>query len=200
MNSALLLRTASFAAHAHRKQRRKDPEGTPYINHPIGVADLIANVGGEDDIVVLQAALLHDTVEDTDVTLEQLKDEFGPEVAQVVAEVSDDKGLNKHERKLQQIEHAASASRRGKLVKLADKLYNLRDLKRQLPKHWSVKRAQAYFGWSREVINQVRGTNAALERELDKLFEGTMEVDGKEVPCIPPNYQDGDWTKDTPTE
>ena len=139
-------------------------------------------------------------MEDTEVTLEELKTEFGAEVAEVVAEVSDNKDLSKHERKRHQIEHSAQLSQRAKFVKLADKLYNLRDLQRQIPTKWTLARARAYFGWAREAINQIRGTSPALERELDKVFEGTFVVDGKEVACIDPDYKDGDWAKNTPTE
>ncbi|KAG9352297.1 hypothetical protein JZ751_020710 [Albula glossodonta] len=132
-DSVLLLETAHFAAEKHKNQRRKDPEGTPYINHPIGVARILSHEGGVTDIEVLQAALLHDTVEDTDTSFAELEAAFGPKVARIVREVTDDKTLAKQERKRQQVEHAPHCSHQAKLVKLADKLYNLRDLNRCTP-------------------------------------------------------------------
>ncbi|XP_026793559.3 guanosine-3',5'-bis(diphosphate) 3'-pyrophosphohydrolase MESH1 isoform X2 [Pangasianodon hypophthalmus] len=129
----LLLEAISFAAEKHRNQRRKDPDATPYINHPIGVARILSHEGGITDIEVLQAALLHDTIEDTDTTFEELEAMFGNKVARIVQEVTDDKTLPKQERKLLQVKHALHCSHQAKLVKLADKLYNLRDLNRCTP-------------------------------------------------------------------
>ncbi|XP_026234041.1 guanosine-3',5'-bis(diphosphate) 3'-pyrophosphohydrolase MESH1 [Anabas testudineus] len=172
MNSdaALLLETVNFAAEKHRNQRRKDVDGTPYINHPIGVARILSQEGGITDIEVLQAALLHDTVEDTDTTPAELEAKFGATVARIVQEVTDDKSLPKQERKLLQVEHAPHCSREAKLVKLADKLYNLRDLNRCTPVGWTAERVQEYFVWASEVVKGLKGTNAALEEKLEELF------------------------------
>lgn len=167
---ASVIKCVNFAALKHKDQRRKDPEKTPYINHPIGVAYLLVE-GGVRDIDVIQAALLHDTVEDTDTTNEELVQEFGPEVAGIVAEVTDDKNLDKQERKRLQIVHAAEASPKAKLVKLADKLYNLRDLDRTTPSGWTQERVQEYFHWASQVVAGCRGNNSFLEGELDKLFK-----------------------------
>ncbi|XP_014264849.2 guanosine-3',5'-bis(diphosphate) 3'-pyrophosphohydrolase MESH1 [Maylandia zebra] len=173
MNSdvALLLETVQFAAEKHRNQRRKDPEGTPYINHPIGVARILSHEGGVTDIEVLQAALLHDTVEDTDTTPAELEAKFGVTVARIVQEVTDDKSLPKQERKRLQVEHAPHCSQQAKLVKLADKLYNLRDLNRCTPVGWTAERVQEYFLWAFEVVNCLKGTNLALEKKLEELFK-----------------------------
>ncbi|KAK2920425.1 guanosine-3',5'-bis(diphosphate) 3'-pyrophosphohydrolase MESH1 [Channa argus] len=172
MNSdvVVLLETVNFAADKHRNQRRKDPDGTPYINHPIGVARILAHEGGITDINVLQAALLHDTVEDTDTSPAELEAKFGPTVARIVQEVTDDKSLAKQERKRQQVEHAPYCSREAKLVKLADKLYNLRDLNRCTPVGWTGERVQEYFVWACEVVKGLKGTNSALEEKLEELF------------------------------
>ncbi|XP_034053459.1 guanosine-3',5'-bis(diphosphate) 3'-pyrophosphohydrolase MESH1 [Gymnodraco acuticeps] len=172
MNSdaVLLLETVNFAAEKHRNQRRKDPEATPYINHPIGVARIISHEGGVANIEVLQAALLHDTVEDTDTSFAELEAKFGPIVARIVQEVTDDKSLSKQDRKRQQVEHAAHCSRQAKVVKLADKLYNLRDLNRCTPSGWTAERVQEYFVWASEVVKGLRGTNYALEERLEELF------------------------------
>ncbi|TMS13013.1 Guanosine-3',5'-bis(diphosphate) 3'-pyrophosphohydrolase MESH1 [Larimichthys crocea] len=163
MNSdaVLLLETVHFAAEKHRQQRRKDAEQTPYINHPVGT---------KESAYFVQAALLHDTVEDTDTTPAELEAKFGPIVARIVQEVTDDKSLPKQERKRQQVEHAPHCSHQAKLVKLADKLYNLRDLNRCTPVGWTAERVQEYFVWAREVVKGLRGTSSALEEKLDELF------------------------------
>ncbi|XP_053220743.1 guanosine-3',5'-bis(diphosphate) 3'-pyrophosphohydrolase MESH1 [Podarcis raffonei] len=166
-----LLDAADFAARKHAAQRRKDPEGTPYINHPIGVAQILAQEAGITEIAILQAALLHDTVEDTDTTFSEIEEHFGEEVRRIVEEVTDDKTLAKKVRKRLQIEQAAQSSREAKLVKLADKLYNLRDLNRCTPQGWSENRVQEYFHWASKVVTGLRGTNPVLEEKLWLLFK-----------------------------
>jgi len=181
-----LLRASSFAAVRHAEQKRKGT-GLPYIIHPIGVADILANEAGVDDVTVLQAALLHDVVEDTGTSIEEVHELFGIDVATIVAEVTDDKTLGKAERKRQQIAHAASASHGAKLVKLADKLYNLRDLQTSPPMNWELLRVQGYFVWSWFVVEGLRGTNAVLEAELDGVFASTVTFHGHQKPAIPAN-------------
>ncbi|XP_008048428.1 guanosine-3',5'-bis(diphosphate) 3'-pyrophosphohydrolase MESH1 isoform X2 [Carlito syrichta] len=173
MNSevAQLLEAADFAARKHSQQRRKDPEETPYINHPIGVARILTHEAGITDIVVLQAALLHDTVEDTDTTLDEVELHFGAPVRRLVEEVTDDKSLPKLERKRLQVVHAPHSSPGAKLVKLADKLYNLRDINRCTPKGWSEHRVQEYFTWAAQVVKGLQGTNQQLEEALKDLFK-----------------------------
>ena len=129
---AKVIKAADFAAKKHRDQRRKGLD-EPYINHPIGVANILANEGGIDDPIVLQAALLHDTVEDTETSLDEIEQEFGKIVRDVVDEVTDQKDLPSKERKRLQVINAPKKSPRAKLVKLADKLYNLRDLHKSPP-------------------------------------------------------------------
>ncbi|KAJ0001828.1 hypothetical protein NQD34_001624 [Periophthalmus magnuspinnatus] len=169
-DAVLLLETVNFAAEKHRTQRRKDPEATPYINHPIGVARILSHEAGVTDVSILQAALLHDTLEDTDTSLSELQSRFGPVVSGIVSEVSDDKSLSKAERKRLQVEHALHCSPQAKLVKLADKLYNLRDLQRVSPVGWSEQRVQEYFVWARDVVKGLRGTSPVLEQKLDQIF------------------------------
>ena len=137
---AQLLEALSFAADRHRDQRRKGAEASPYINHPIAVAEVLARVGGVSEIAVLQAAVLHDTLEDTNTTREELAARFGETVARIVAEVTDDKSLAKSERKQRQVEHALHLSREAKLVKLGDKICNVRDVLYAPPKKWSAER------------------------------------------------------------
>lgn len=120
---------------------------------------------------VIQAALLHDTVEDTDTSFEEIESVFGTKIRNIVEEVTDDKKLAKEMRKHLQIVHAPTSSREAKLVKLADKLYNLRDLEMQTPLGWTSKRVQEYFVWSKKVVDGLRGTNESMEKSLDELFK-----------------------------
>jgi GTP diphosphokinase / guanosine-3',5'-bis(diphosphate) 3'-diphosphatase len=161
----LVLQAAAFSAEKHRTQRRKDIE-TPYINHPIQLAYILVQADVEDP-KILAAALLHDTIEDTNTTLDEIEIVFGYEIARVVAECSDDKTLPKLERKQAQINHAASLSRAAKLVKLADKIANVSDIEGAPPAGWSVERKREYFDWAKAVVDQMRGTHPALEARFD---------------------------------
>jgi guanosine-3',5'-bis(diphosphate) 3'-pyrophosphohydrolase len=166
----LLLKALSFAAFKHRRQSRKGSEPFPYINHPIALADLLVRTGGVGDLETVAAALLHDTVEDTDTTLAEIEVEFGATISGLVAEVSDDKTLPKAERKLLEVRHASSLSPRARLIKLADKTCNLRDVIEDPPLGWSLKRKREYFDWAKMVVDQIRGTNSALENSFDAAF------------------------------
>ena len=163
-----LLQAIAYAADKHRDQRRKDANASPYINHPIALANVLANEGGIDDEAVLVAAILHDTIEDTDTTADELRRLFGKRITDIVLEVTDDKSLEKAERKRLQVEHAPHISRRAKLVKLADKICNLRDLASSPPSDWPEQRRQAYFDWAEQVVAGVRGRNAALDAAFDR--------------------------------
>jgi len=166
----LFLKALSFAAYKHRHQHRKGSKGIPYINHPIAVADLLVRTGNIRDPDTIAAALLHDTVEDTDTTLVELEAEFGPVISQLVAELSDDKSLPKEERKRLQVEHAPSLSHRARIVKLADKTCNLRGVVEDPPAEWSVEQKQKYFDWAKSVVDKIRGTNVKLENAFDEAF------------------------------
>jgi guanosine-3',5'-bis(diphosphate) 3'-pyrophosphohydrolase len=167
-NLPLVFKALLFAARKHRDQRRKDVEASPYINHPIALANLLCNEAGETDVTVLCSALLHDTVEDTDTTPEELELEFGREIRDIVLEVTDDKRLPKEERKRLQVEHANRASRSARLVKLADKTCNLRDLASSPPTSWPKERIDAYYQWAKEVVDRIRGTHEGLEQLFDQ--------------------------------
>jgi len=185
MEHVQLLYTVDFAARKHRQQIRKDPERTPYIVHPIGVARLLAEAG-VTDLATLQAAILHDTVEDTDTTFNELEQNFGAEVKTIVAECTDDKTLLKEERKRLQIETAPHKSFKAKQVKLADKLHNLRDMQRAIPVGWTKERVQEYYVWAKKVVNGCRGVNSSLEQQLDAIFEnGTLTYKGEVIKCHP---------------
>lgn len=166
-----ILAAIAFAADKHRNQRRKDAAASPYINHPIALANVLANEAGIDDERVLIAAILHDTVEDTETTAQELVRHFGQEIADIVLEVTDDKSLLKAERKQRQIDHAPTISRRAKLVKLADKICNLRDIAGSSPAGWSLRRKQDYFDWSKAVIDGLRGVHPSLEFIFDTAYK-----------------------------
>jgi guanosine-3',5'-bis(diphosphate) 3'-pyrophosphohydrolase len=167
---ALLIGALSFAADKHRNQRRKDKEASPYINHPIALASILSVEGGVDEGVVLCAAVLHDTIEDTETRYEELAGQFGREIADVVLEVTDDKALPKAERKQLQIEHAPRLSRAAKLVKLADKIANVRDVADHPPSEWPIERRREYFDWAKRVVDGLRGTHGRLEAAFDAAY------------------------------
>jgi len=166
----LIMKAMKFAAEKHRGQSRKDAANTPYINHPISVAGLLINAGGITDSNVIAAALLHDTVEDTDATVDDIEEIFGKTIRNIVIEVTDDKSLPSPERKRLQIEHAARLSHEARLVKLADKISNLQDIVTSPPVKWSLERKREYFDWAKEVIDQLRGTNEKLETLFDEVY------------------------------
>ena len=172
---ALLLKALTFAARKHRDQRRKDAQASPYINHPIALADVLVNEAGVTDVEVLCAALLHDTIEDTETTAEELEREFGSEIADIVTELTDNKMLKKRTRKRMQIAHAASASRQAKLVKLADKICNLRDVTARPPANWDLARRREYFDWAKTVVDRLRGANPRLEAAFDRAYSQRPE-------------------------
>lgn len=176
----LLLRTVHFAADKHRYQTRKDEDGSPYINHPIQVAELLARVGDVTDPATLQAAILHDVVEDTETTVDELREVFSPDVAAIVAEVSDDKSLEKAERKRLQEIDAPGLSRAAKLVKLGDKICNLDDVVTSPPQGWDLARRRAYLEWTERVVAGLRGTNAPLERLYDERLAAGRAALGSE--------------------
>ncbi len=166
----LLLKALSFSAQKHRQQRRKDCEASPYINHPIQVAQILWEIGKVTDMIVIVAALLHDTLEDTATTVEEIVQLAGSEVLALVQEVTDDKSLPKLERKRLQIEHAPHLSKRAKLLKLADKICNVYDVTHFPPQNWSLDRRREYLDWSQQVVAGLRGVNADLETHYDQLL------------------------------
>ena len=165
----LIFKALEFASHKHRDQRRKDANASPYINHPIALATLLTREGVTED-VVLAAAILHDTLEDTQTTPAELREHFGEKIATIVGEVTDDKNLLKAERKRLQIEHAAHISREAKLVKLADKICNVRDVANHPPAKWDLARRREYFEWAKAVVDQLRGIHPALEKKFDEAY------------------------------
>lgn len=170
-----LMRALHFAAQRHRQQRRKGVDADPYINHAVDVALLIAEATQGKDGAVVVAALLHDTVEDTGATREELQTLFGEHVAGVVAEVSDDAGLPRHERKRLQIERAPLLSHGAKLIKIADKLSNVRSIVADPPLHWNRTRRREYVLWARQVVEGCRGVSEWLELQFEDACRTCLE-------------------------
>jgi len=174
----LLLRALRFAADKHRDQRRKDTHQSPYVNHLIQVVELLCTVGGVQDGATLAAAALHDTLEDTATTAAELESWFGADVAALVMEVTDDRRLPQATRKQLQIECAAHASPRAKLIKIADKCCNLADIVQAPPATWSLERRREYAQWCARVMAGLRGTNAALEAAFDERLHAAQRALG----------------------
>lgn len=173
----MLLGAARFAAQKHTEQRRKDMS-TPYINHPIAVAELLARVGRVSDLPVLQAALLHDTLEDTQTTVAELDERFGESVRRLVQEVTDDKSLPKAERKRLQIEHAPHLSRAAQQIKIADKICNLGDITPSQPMDWPWERKRDYLDWAAKVVAGCRGCCPPLEQHFELVLNERLAALG----------------------
>ena len=170
-DTAFLLKAIEFASRKHSMQRRKDVDASPYINHPIAVAHLLADAGGVTDLLTLMAAVLHDTIEDTETTPSELEQQFGETVRKVVEEMTDDKTLDKAVRKQLQIEHAPKLSRRAKSIKIADKIANVEDVAGAPPATWDLARRLEYLDWTDKVVAGCRGANPALERHYDEMVK-----------------------------
>lgn len=180
--TALVLHALQFAAHKHRDQRRKDEAKSPYINHLITVANLLANPGSVTDPITLMGGILHDTLEDTQTTPEELEAVFGPVVCQVVQEVTDDQSLPKAERKRLQIEHAPHRSHHARQIKLADKISNVQDIIASPPADWSLDRRREYVAWTAQVIAGCRGVNPGLEALYDQTLAQGWQSLGQPTP------------------
>ena len=187
MNIIHFLSALEFAAEKHKNQKRKGAEASPYINHPIAVAKILAEEGGVTDESLLIAAILHDTVEDTATTPQELVARFGADVAALVGEVTDDKSLPKERRKELQIINAPHKSARAKQLKIADKISNIRDIVSSPPADWSMARKRGYLHWTNQVIEGCRGMNELLDRLFDVTLTeaGVSLASGGDVPPVP---------------
>jgi len=163
----LVTRDCDFAALRHVQQRRKGVAGEPYINHLAEVATLLAVATGGNDPALVAAGFLHDTLEDTPTTHDELAALFGPDVAHLVSEVTDDKSLTKAERKCLQITMTPSKSVRAKLIKVADKTSNVRAMASSPAAGWDIARIAEYIEWAQQVVASCRGLNAMLEQAFD---------------------------------
>ncbi len=174
--SGKFLDALAYAAEKHSTQRRKDAAATPYINHPILVARVLLREGGLSDESLLIAAILHDTVEDTDATLDEIRERFGAEVASLVNEVTDDQCLSRSERKRLQVEHAPHASVAARQLKISDKICNVRDLAHSAPKEWPASRLLEYLEWSEAVVAGCRDASPQLASVFDAAVKETRAV------------------------
>lgn len=171
----LLIKAIHFAAFKHRNQRRKDAELTPYINHPLELLNILVVEGGVTDVAVLCGAVLHDTIEDTNTNYDELLGLFGKEVADIVMDMTDDKALSKQERKDKQVATAPHLSPKSKLVKLADKIANVRDIGDHPPESWATLRRQKYLVWANSVVEGLRGIHPGLELAFDRAKAQSQE-------------------------
>jgi guanosine-3',5'-bis(diphosphate) 3'-pyrophosphohydrolase len=169
-----VLDAALYAAQKHAKQKRKG--GEPYINHLIEVAQLVSMAISEPDANLVTAALLHDTIEDVGVTATELTERFGQDVTDLVMEMTDDKSLPKDERKRLQIEHASKLSVRAQVIKLADKISNLRSILISPPADWDYERKRKYFDWAKAVAERLSQPNAILKAEFERTHRRFEEV------------------------
>jgi len=166
-----ILKAARFASVKHVSQKRKGAAGEPYFNHLIEVAELVSRAISEPDANVIAAAFLHDTVEDTKTSMEELIEAFGPDIAGLVKEVTDDKSLPKAERKELQVEHAPTISARAQTIKIADKISNLRSIAFTPPEGWDLRRKQEYFAWAKRVVDACSAPNPFLKTEFERTFQ-----------------------------
>lgn len=174
VNILQLFKALEFAADKHKLQKRKGGDSIPYINHPIGVTKLLIDSGETDNDLII-AAILHDTIEDTNTSPKEILRLFGEKILNIVLEVSDDKNLPKEIRKQLQVNHASSLSDSAKKLKLADKICNVIDIIQDAPTDWDINRKIEYLNWAEEVVNGIRGVNKKLEQMLDKVI-----ISGKE--------------------
>lgn len=156
-----------FATHWHQGQVRKGTRREPFILHPMRVA-LKLQQHGLQDTALIQAALLHDVLEDTDCSPDLMTNTFGPEVTSLVMEVTDNKDHLKSLRKQTQVERAPLLSLKARLIRLADKIDNLQGMQEDPPVGWNLHRRREYVAWSRRVVKGIRGTHPGLEQEFDQ--------------------------------
>jgi (p)ppGpp synthase/HD superfamily hydrolase len=171
-----ILMAATFAAERHAGQRRKGAASEPYVNHLLEVAHLVASALTEPDTNLVIAALLHDTIEDVGVTNAEIAGMFGSDVAELVAEVTDDKSLPKAERKRLQIANAPKKSVRAQVIKLADKLSNLRAILDSPPAGWSDERKREYVEWAKRVVDALPNPNPVLKAAFEATYAQLREA------------------------
>ena len=177
MNDTVLIAHAlRFAAERHSGQRRKGQAKEPYVNHLAEVAELVADATEGKDANLIAAALLHDTIEDTETSSDELVAVFNCDIAQLVADVTDDKSLPKQDRKNLQVVNATGKNMRAKLLKLADKTSNLRSLANSPPENWNTERKQAYIDWAIKVAAGLKGVNPWLEGRFDEALRRAQQA------------------------
>lgn len=176
MNDILLLTQAMrFAADCHADHRRKGESQEPYVNHVIEVAELVAEATKGEDINLVAAALLHDVLEDTDVTRAEMAEKFNTDIADLVHEVTNDEALTKAAQKTAQITSAPGKSDRAKILKLSDKTANFRSILNSPPLDWSVARKRDYLEHGRQVAEGLAGENTWLDDQFAATARRLME-------------------------
>lgn len=173
---ALLCDAMHLAAERHASQRRKGSGDRPYVNHPVEVTHLLAVTAGSRDAILLAAALLHDTLEDTTTTPAELESRFGVEVRTLVEEVTDDKSLPEVERKARQVAAVEGYSEGAKMIRIADKISNVCDVTKHPPKDWSLRRRRKYLSWAEEVVARCRGVSEPLEECFEEELQRARRV------------------------
>lgn len=173
MSYNLVIKAAVYAAEKHKYQRRKGFNQVPYINHPLKVAQMLIDCD-ENDENILIAAILHDVIEDTDASYEEISGEFNTEIADLVIEVTDDKELPYAIRKELQVKGASSLSTSAKKIKIADKICNMRDIV-NYPLDWSTERKLSYLEWAQQVVSGCRNVNPRLEEIFDNALNEGLE-------------------------
>jgi len=165
-----IARAVHFAALKHKGQRRKGEDAEPYINHLAEVSETLALHTNGEDLNLVIAGLLHDTLEDTETTYDELVSAFGHDVADLVKEVTDDKNVPKAERKRLQVENAPHKSTRAKMIKIADKISNLNSILNSPPKDWPPDRKREYFEWAKRVVDACGGINSGLDEAFAEVY------------------------------
>jgi guanosine-3',5'-bis(diphosphate) 3'-pyrophosphohydrolase len=159
-----------FAAYKHRRQKRKGAIGIPYINHPIEVAGMLVRSMNEPSKELIIAALLHDTMEDTDVSNEEIEEKFGKQISDIVSEVTDNMSLPSEKRRKIQIEKAHSLSYEARCIKITDKTCNIHDML-YTKVMWSRKRKINYIIWAKNIVEQIQGTHNDLESAFNNMLK-----------------------------
>lgn len=172
INLIELFEALSFSADKHRLQKRKDATGTPYINHPLGVARNIAfldSLTGKEKSDIINGAILHDTIEDTDTTYEEIQIRFNKEVADIVQEVTNKKELSSEESKKYELERAKTLSLPASLIRISDKIENIKDINNLQPVNWEKWRKINYCEWAKALVDNIKIEHVAV-KQLKNLF------------------------------
>jgi len=164
-----LLEAIKYASEKHAGQLRKGSARIPYINHPIAVTQLLYETGvSETDVLI--AGALHDVIEDTNTPPDEIKEFFGSDILNLILELTDDMSLPHDERKQRQIETAPGISIPAKMIRIADKICNLRDIM-YYPIDWDTEKKKLYMEWAEQVVAGCRGLNLALDTVFDETLE-----------------------------
>ena len=175
-DTVLITRALHFAAERHSNHRRKGQAQEPYVNHLAEVSELVADATEGKDVNLIAAALLHDTIEDTETSSDELVATFNNDIAQLLADVTDDKSLPKQDRKYLQVVNSRAQNMRVKLLKLADKTSNLRSLANSPPENWNTEQKQAYIDWAIKVAAGLKGVNPWLEGRFDEALRRAQQT------------------------